>query len=775
MKPPLLKHPAPRLPDLIWAAGIVLSFIPFIFQWEFGGIGQLRLGSGSFGVNFLRGIGLFALTSILWGGLGKGLGWCYRARPASRLFTWLYFAALCLLCLFWANQTSPPDHPLLIYCIAWLTGMATVSFVSLSEKPDKRSINTTLEVFRQKKEWNALFYALLLFLLVAHNVTLVWQSPDIQGLHKVSACIGRMATQGTLVTLAFFLIRLIKSSGPGFLKWVVWAIAGIAPALIIGDLLVSLYWNKSLLSFFNSLTDSGMLDVTTELRATGTGIETPVAYSIVVGGSLLSALLSIALWRISHRHGCTIALKTMVFAGITALAITSAEQLAGKWWKGQSLWKEERALFDIHLSPIRPSRYLAHFDVTFQDPPELDSLQPGPSTENRPDIHLIMVETLRSDALSAELTPALHHFRTSEAQAIRQSFAVSNGTHLSWFSLFHSRIPTFWTQAMEQLENKSFRGAPPLQILKNAGYEIQVRAACELDYKAMGPLNFGKEFYLVDHLTQAVEGSRFEEQPTARRDEHNIQSVISQWKDSSSPRFYFTALDSPHYNYTWGETFTPPLSEFDEPIVLSPRPSQQELERVKNRYLNSVAWVDSLIQSYLDQLKATGRYDESIVIITGDHGEEFQERGGWFHTSSLEAEQTEVPLLIKWPSSFGRGPRQETASHLDLMPSLLDFLGFKHDHLIGHSLLQALPSRTILRTTAYPGKSLECMRLTRGAYDAAFYWPRYWEADCPPQIKLLRFDGPDGAVQASGNSGYRQALEKAFPDHHRFFHFSPVN
>ena len=90
---------------------------------------------------------------------------------------------------------------------------------------------------------------------------------------------------------------------------------------------------------------------------------------------------------------------------------------------------------------------------------------------------------------------------------------------------------------------------------------------------------------------------------------------------------YFTALDSPHYNYYWHESFTPPFSDYEEDIRFPFNPSQEEIDRYLRRYWNACAWVDHQIKEFCDYLKQEGRYDNSIIIITGDHGEEFQEQG----------------------------------------------------------------------------------------------------------------------------------------------------
>ncbi len=57
------------------------------------------------------------------------------------------------------------------------------------------------------------------------------------------------------------------------------------------------------------------------------------------------------------------------------------------------------------------------------------------------------------------------------------------------------------------------------------------------------------------------------------------------------------------------------------------RKSRKEMHAIKNRYLNSIAYVDSLMKQMLDSLKEKGLYEKTLIVITGDHGEEFLDEG----------------------------------------------------------------------------------------------------------------------------------------------------
>lgn len=90
-----------------------------------------------------------------------------------------------------------------------------------------------------------------------------------------------------------------------------------------------------------------------------------------------------------------------------------------------------------------------------------------------------------------------------------------------------------------------------------------------------------------------------------------------------------------------------------------------------------VNYSDLLFGEIIKILKDEGFYDDSIVILLSDHGEEFGEHGGWRH-GRLFIEHLQVPLIIKFPRQSQGGRRiTETVRLIDVMPTLFEFLGVK--------------------------------------------------------------------------------------------------
>jgi arylsulfatase A-like enzyme len=111
------------------------------------------------------------------------------------------------------------------------------------------------------------------------------------------------------------------------------------------------------------------------------------------------------------------------------------------------------------------------------------------------------------------------------------------------------------------------------------------------------------------------------------------------------------------------------------------RPKDAQILRAT--YEAGVRYLDQAIGSFFNQLRSSGVWDQMLIVVTSDHGEEFDEHGGFGH-GPLYEEIIRVPLLIKWPSSE-RARRTDAgpSSSVDLAPTLLRFAGLPSDGLPG--------------------------------------------------------------------------------------------
>ena len=82
---------------------------------------------------------------------------------------------------------------------------------------------------------------------------------------------------------------------------------------------------------------------------------------------------------------------------------------------------------------------------------------------------------------------------------------------------------------------------------------------------------------------------------------------------------------------------------------IGPELTEAELEYIRGLYDSEIALTDEHIGRLLRRLRELDLYDDSLIVITGDHGEEFLERGVIGHGNHLHAESIRVPLIVKPP------------------------------------------------------------------------------------------------------------------------------
>ena len=762
---------------IAWVGGILCALVPFIGDWEIRSMSQhMRQGPGNFGTNLLIGTGLCLIGGVVagyWWRLGK---WLTGKKDALMTLSAFVLLGLGVTGILTQGGVTHALDGVFFYVVGGvlLVGLVLAFLTRDVKSGDWPVFYDFYDWFRKKHLFNAVFFILLFIVLVVNNLSLIWGMEAGMG-EKVSIFLGRALTQGVMVGVCYLLAELAMRSAPRYFRWVPWLVLGLLPLLVIVDQLLGIMWNRKMIHVVNSLTQSGKLDLAVELKTSGLDVGPIGAWLIVLGIFVFAMLVAGGCWLISKNFRMRISVAGVILISLLCWVGLVVEQGIGTKWQKTIVRQDAHKIFDVNLGLFDPPQGVGRFRVTFY-PGVAEFHGRVPVLENKPDIFIFMMESTRNDAIRAEVAPFLTRFRDTECQPFDGTWSASNATHLSWFGFFHSRLSIFWREAREAItDREGFKGAIPLQRIKQAGYELEVRAVCDFTYKDFGFSNFGYKKNLLTVLEQAEDGNPLASLNISEREKVTFdrlrKSVLSHPVGGG---FYFTALDSPHYNYYWPRDFDPPFKEYDEDTRFPLNPTEDEVQRVRNRYWNAVAWVDFQIGEFCQFLKDQGRYDESIIIVTGDHGEEFQEQGSWFHCSSLRPEQTNVPILIKWPASMGRGPAQKDVNHIDVMPSLLHALGMPSEvteGMAGRNLLEPGGVFTSITATAYVGNSGVTMVLRRDGYEAEFSWGRYWESPVPEEMVLEGITGPDGKrVVLPDADAYAEELRRRFPDaFERFF------
>jgi arylsulfatase A-like enzyme len=106
------------------------------------------------------------------------------------------------------------------------------------------------------------------------------------------------------------------------------------------------------------------------------------------------------------------------------------------------------------------------------------------------------------------------------------------------------------------------------------------------------------------------------------------------------------------------------------------RLSESQRARLEAQYDGGLASQDASFGQLIDLLKSRGIYDRALIIVTADHGEAFGERGMMEHGVGVSEDQVHVPLVIKYPNQVTAAVVKQPVSHVDLLPTILDVVGY---------------------------------------------------------------------------------------------------
>lgn len=282
----------------------------------------------------------------------------------------------------------------------------------------------------------------------------------------------------------------------------------------------------------------------------------------------------------------------------------------------------------------------------------------------RPNVLVLVVDSWRRDLCDDEVTPRLAALQR-EGRRFDDHVAAGNGTRFGIFSLLYGLPGSYWFSALEER-----RSPVLLDVLQSAGYEVDVYSSASMNFPEF------RDTAWVECLDRVHDDHPYEH--AWQRDlavAERFREDLARRVEGDAPFFRFVLLDAAHQPYSSPESgpFEPVAEQLDY-IELATDDSPELVERVLNRHRNALHFVDGLAADMIEALREAGELDETLVVVTGDHGEEFQENGFWGHTSNFTPEQVSVPFFLL---GAGIQPGTETrpTSHLDLAPTLLEWMG----------------------------------------------------------------------------------------------------
>ena len=281
-------------------------------------------------------------------------------------------------------------------------------------------------------------------------------------------------------------------------------------------------------------------------------------------------------------------------------------------------------------------------------------LAPMQCASRTPDLNvlLVVIDGMRADALTPETAPRLSAF-ARDAIEFDRHYSGGNSSRAGMFSLFYAIPATYFDEF-------AGRARPPvlMDVIRQHGYELGIFASSPI-------------YRLVD-----LDRTAFAHVPNLRMETRQGDAssgrdrvLTDDWfdwlarRDASHPFFGFL-----YYNAV--VSVEPPAGY--HPAIPPPTRASPQLRARNVRYLEAVHYIDSLFGQAIDDLQRRKLLDRTVVVVTSDHGIEFDENGLGFkgHGTAYSDYQMRTPLVVRWP---GRAPGKvaRRTSHNDIAPTLL--------------------------------------------------------------------------------------------------------
>ncbi len=284
---------------------------------------------------------------------------------------------------------------------------------------------------------------------------------------------------------------------------------------------------------------------------------------------------------------------------------------------------------------------------------------------------LVVIDAMRADALTPAVAPNTFDL-AQDAIRFDGNFSGGNSSRAGMFSLFYGLPGTYW-DAFASLTR------PPLvmDLFQRYGYQlglfssVPVYRAAALDRTALAR---------VPNLRLETV-SRY---PGSNGWDRTLTDEWLEWLDRRDPAH-------PFFGFLYYDSAQAIEAPANSPSLMPVPPGAPKQVRLNARYLAAVHYVDSLVGRVIDDLKRRKLFNQTVIIVTSDHGMEFNENGLGFtnHGTAFSDLQLRTPLVVRWPGHPpGRVDRR--TSHNDIAPTLItELFGCANppsDYSSGHSL-----------------------------------------------------------------------------------------
>ncbi|EID0694164.1 DUF3413 domain-containing protein [Vibrio vulnificus] len=316
-------------------------------------------------------------------------------------------------------------------------------------------------------------------------------------------------------------------------------------------------------------------------------------------------------------------------------------------------------------------------------------------------IMLLVVDSWRADTFNADNTPNMWKYAQSGV-VFNNHIATGNATRTGIFGLFYGIPGTYWHGFLANQQSPVL-----IDRLQALDYQLGIFTAAQLRKPEFNQTVFTK----VENLRIGSEGSS-----PSELDADLTQDWLAWYdqRDKSKPTFSFLFYDAPH-GYDFPADFEPKYEPMLKEVNYLKLNNDTDPTPFFNRYKTSVRYVDSMATKVLDKLKESGDLENTVVIITGDHGQEMNDNklNFWGHNSNFTDAQVNVPFAIFGPGVDAAKMQWSTealTSHQDVVPTLMKhYLGVTNDvkdYSVGEDLLGDAVKRDWIISSNYSGYAI---------------------------------------------------------------------
>lgn len=409
-------------------------------------------------------------------------------------------------------------------------------------------------------------------------------------------------------------------------------------------------------------------------------------------------------WFIEVPKGASLLFSGASLGGDGSLRVTTASDRKGtdKSFTLGGSWKDQR----VSLATLRGEVIRARFRNTGQTEIALSGVRVVRKTgavvqsdKQARNVVVLLIDTLRASKLpiynpqTRVKTPALDAF-ASEGTVFERSQTPENWTKPAVASVLTSLHPA--THGTKEDASKLPRSALMLsEVYKKAGFKTGSFIANGYVSNAFG---FDQGW---DHYTNYIRERK-------NTNASNVFGEAAAWIEKNKGQRFFAYIQTidPHVPYDPPDKY---LKMYDpapyngkvqnrrthlmlDDAKKNPKKyafTKRDKQRIEALHDGEISYHDEHFGKFLAKLDALGLSDDTIVVITSDHGEEFQEHGSWGHGHSVYQELLGVPLLFRWPGAIPAGERVgPVVSTMDIAPTVLEATGVPiPKEFEGHSLM----------------------------------------------------------------------------------------